>query len=286
MSRILITGATGTTGGAVAAELHSRGIPFIAAVHSEKKAEELASQGMETVMMDMDDPVSLERALEGVDKAYSMSPMSPEIARHGRNFVEAAAQSGLEHVVRLSGLGADSPQAITLGRWHREVEVALEGSGIPYTIVRPISFMQNYANFYSYTIRQDNAFYLPQADCKVSLIDVRDVAAVIVEALAGSGHENKAYDLTGPEAVSNYDIAEILSKGAGREISYVDIPEAAAREGMIDSGMPSEMADAMLELLAVYKAGYGANISPAVKQILGRDPIRFEQFALDYRDSF
>jgi uncharacterized protein YbjT (DUF2867 family) len=286
MNKILISGATGTTGGAVVEELKAKGVPFVAAVHSKKKVEQFADQGIEAVVVDLGDPDSIEQALNGVTKAYSMSPLSLDIVQHGLNFVEAAARAGLKHVVRLSGLGADSPQAIAVGRWHRKVELALQDSGIPYTIVRPISFMQNYANFYSNTIRQQNAFYLPQGDGKVSLIDARDVAAVIAESLTGDGHEGKAYDLTGPEALSNYNIAKILTEVTGRQVNYIDVPVETAREGMINDGTPAELADAMIELLTIYKAGYGEAVSPTVEQILGRAPIRFEQFAEDYRDRF
>mgnify|MGYP001560589622 CR=1 FL=1 len=236
--------------------------------------------------MDFNDVQSIANGLRGVEKAFSMSPLVPNLGELGAKFVEAAKIAGVKYIVRSSGMGADSPHAITLGKWHRKAEQPLEESTIAYTILRPNSFMQNYINFSSHSIKVNNAFYLPQGDGKISLIDVRDIASVIAEIITKGGHEGKAYNLTGPEAISNYTLAEILSKETGRTINYVDVPEDAARNSMREMGMPDAVVEALLELSAIIKTGYTSQVSSAVEEIAGRKPIAFRQFARDYAESF
>ena len=283
---IFVSGATGTVGSEVVKQLIEKGASVRAGVHSEQKAGILKKLGAEVVAVDLNDIKSIQTALTGVEKAFSLSPLVPNLAELGINFVKAAKLSRVKYIVRASGLGADSPQAITLGKWHREAEKAVEASGIPYTLVRPNSFMQNYVNFAGHTIKTQNAFYFPHGDGTISLIDVRDIAAVVATVLTESGHEGKAYELTGSEAISNYQIAKILSRLTGRAINYVDVPEDTARRSMKDMGMPESIVEALMELAAIIKAGYASAVSPAVKQITGKQPISFEQFAKDYLQFF
>ena len=282
VNTIFVSGATGNMGKEVVKQLVSKGAQVRAGVHSHEKAGILKEMGAEVVSVDLNNVNSIQTALDNVEKAFSLSPLVPNLAELSANFVKAAKLAGVKYIVRASGMGADSPQAITLGRWHRDAEKTVESSGIAYTLIRPNSFMQNYINFASHTIKSQNTFYFPQGDGKISLIDVRDIAAVVVALLTKDGHEGKAYTLTGPEAVSNYQIAGILSHVTGRTINYVDLPEAAARQGMKEMGMPETIVEALLELSAIIKAGYTGAVSPAVEQITGRQPFSFEQFAKDH----
>ena len=284
--KILVTGATGNIGSQVVGLLKARQIPFRAAVHSGEKAAALERQGIEATVVDLNSVETIEKAMRGIDKVFSLSPFVPNLAGLGENIVKAARRAGIKYIVRSSGLGADNPDAITLGRWHREAEMAVEGSGIPFTIVRPITFMQNYINFHSRTIKQQGAFYAAQGDGKVSLIDVRDVAEVMVKVLTSGGHEGKAYDITGPEAISNYEIASALTEVAGRQIKYVDVPESAVRKGMLDTGMPEELVNALMELVAISKAGHLSAVLPGVERLLGRKPGSFRRFAQDFKSAF
>lgn len=283
---IFVSGAAGNIGNEVVKQLIEKGIRVRAGVHSKQKAGILKELGAEVVLIDLNDIKSIQTMLDGVEKAFSLIPLVPNLAELGANFVKAANLSGVKYIVWSSGMGADSPQAITLGKWHREAEKAVETSGIPYTIVRPNSFMQNYVNFAGHSIKNQNAFYFPQGDGKISLIDVRNIAEVVSVLLTESGHEGKAYNLTGAEAISNYKIAEILSEITGRTINYIDIPVDTARQSMKNMGMPESIVEALLELSAIIKAGYTSEVSPAVEQITGKQPISFKQFAKDHVQFF
>jgi uncharacterized protein YbjT (DUF2867 family) len=168
---------------------------------------------------------------------------------------------------------------------HRQVEEAIESSGINYTFLRPTSFMQNYLGFAN-SIKSQGVFYAPLADSRSSFVDTRDIAAVAVEALTKSGHENKAYNITGPEAVSNYDIANILSKITGTKVTYVNVSDDDACKEMKENGMQEWTINALIELSNFQKAGKASIVSPDVERVTGRKPISFEQFAKDYSETF
>lgn len=278
---ILVTGATGNVGSQVVQQLITAGITPRVAVRSVKKADAL-KQAVELVEMDFDKPETVQPAFEGVDKVFLVSPFIPNMVELTATLVEAAKQANLKQIVRLSALA--QPE-ITLSKWHGEVEKMIEDSGIPFTFLRPNGFMQNFVNSMADSIKTQNAFYMPIGDAKVSLVDTRDLAAVAVAALTNTGYEG-TYIITGPEALSNQQIAEIFSQVLGRKINYVDVPENAARQGMQSAGMPDLIVDTLLELYASYKAGQASTLSPAVEQVTGKQPISFEQFARDYAEAF
>lgn len=281
---ILVSGATGNVGREVSKGLFVRGTAVRAAVRSKEKAQGLLPNGVELVTMELARQDSMKQALDGVDTAILITPLNPNMVNMSLNFVEQAKNSGIKHIVKLSGMGAQM-EAITMAKWHREVERAIENSGISFTFLRPNSFMQNYVNFFGDSIRTQGVFYLPLGDGKVSLVDTRDIAAVALEVLLNTdAHQGKAYDITGGEALSNYEIADIFSSVLNKTVQYVDVTETDARAAMQQSGMPDVVVQAMMELYAINKAGYTAEISPVVEKITGKRPIAFREFATNYSD--
>jgi uncharacterized protein YbjT (DUF2867 family) len=203
------------------------------------------------------------------------------------NLVNVAKNAKIKHMVKLSVMGADTEPGITPSRLHRQAEKIIEKSGIPFTFLRPNFFMQNFVNFFSHTIKSQNAFYVPAADGKISIVDVRDIASVAAEVLTNSNNEvGKAYNITGGEALSYYQVAEILSREVGKKISYVNISDEDARKGMKDAGADEWTINSMIELFGIIRAGYAAAVSPTVEQITGNRPISFSQFAKDNVASF
>jgi uncharacterized protein YbjT (DUF2867 family) len=149
--------------------------------------------------------------------------------------------------------------------------------------------MQNIINFHSHTIKSNNAFYFPREDAKVSFVDVRDIAAVAVKILTDDDgnddrHEGKAYTITGPEALSYYQVAEILSNATGRKIGYVNVSDKEARRAMKDMGWDDSRINNSLEVSDYFRKGYGSQVSSAVEEVTGRKPITFAQFAKDYAE--
>ena len=283
---ILVLGATGNVGSQVVQQLANVGVNTRAAVRSISKASAFKDAGVESVKMDLNKPETVQAALEGVEKVFLLTPPFPNMAEITANLVEAAKKAQVKYIVKQSGMSADTESTVALLRWHREGEKMIEASGIPFTFLRPNAFMQNYANTSGRTIKTQSTFYMPLADGKVSLVDVRDIAAVAVAALTQKGHEGKTYEITGSEALSNEQIAEILSTVAGRKITYVNVSDDAASQGMKASRMPGVLIDALIELNKIQRAGYASTVSPVVEQVTGKKPISFEQFARDYVEAF
>lgn len=284
---ILITGATGTVGTEVVKALATTENRVRAGVHSVIKGDRFKIfPEVETVEIDFNRPESLKVAFTGVTKVFQITPFTPEQVSIGKQLIDAAKEVGVKQVVRLSASGANAEPGIQMGRWHREVEIYLENSGIPYTILRPTSFMQNFINYQGHSIQQEGKIYQPLGEGQAAYIDVRDIAGVARVVLTEPGHTGQAYELTGPEALSVTEVAAILSAATGRTISYVDVPEEAARQAMRSLHLPDWMIDGMMELNGIIKAGYAAHITNTVQQLTGQSPRTFAEFARDYAASF
>src|ERR671932_1617938 len=291
---ILVTGATGTVGSEVVKQLLSakgqkeEDMIIKAAARSANDSTSRNS-GLQAVELDFNKPDSLSAALRGVDKLFLLTPFQSNMVDLTSNLVNEAKNAGVKYIVKQSVLGADAEQAITPCRLHRQAEKVIEESGIPFTFLRPNFFMQNFVTFYSSFIKTQGAFYVPAGDAKASFVDVRDIAAVAVQSLSGSRSKNgeskhigKAYDITGGEALSYGQAAEILSKEIGKKVNYVNISDEDARKGMKDMGADEWTINSMIELFGVTRAGYLSEISPAVEQVTGKKPITFSQFVRDY----
>src|SRR5262249_51368234 len=145
--------------------------------------------------------------------------------------VEAAKRGGVKRLGKLSVLGA-AGGGDSFARIHRPVERAVEASGVPYTLLRPASFMQNFVTYEGEAIREEGAVYLPCGDARQSFVDARDIARVAATVLTRAGHEGQAYNLCGPELLTCAGAAAKLSAAAGRAISYVGVSEADYRKAL------------------------------------------------------
>ncbi|MEX2104435.1 MAG: SDR family oxidoreductase [Bacilli bacterium] len=284
-SSILVIGATGNIGKELVKILANHGHATRATVRPTTRTNELKSLKVEMVEANINDPSSLRVAMNGVEKVFFVTQVVPNMIELSKNIVQAAKESGVKHLVKLSGADAEL-EAVTLTKWHRAVEKEIEQSGIAYTFLRPNSFMQNIVNFNSHTIKEHGAFYAPMGNGKVALIDARDIAKVAYHVLTEEGHENKAYYLSGPSAISYSDIADILSSVTGKSVKYVDVPADVAQQSMLEAGMPAIIVDAVMELNQLNKFGKAAEVSDAVEEITGQKAISFETFANDYKSAF
>ena len=283
---ILITGASGNVGKAVVREVARKEAKFRGMYRSQEEAAR-APAGCEPVIADFSDKSSLRKALDGVTAVYVVCSPIPQLVELESNVVDSCKESGVKHVVLNSALGAGD-YGKSFPSWHRKVEDKLKSTGMSYTILRPNGFMQNIVAFYAPSIRAQGAFYQSMGDAKVSHIDVGDVAAVAVNSLYAGAHAGQIYELLGPEAVSNEELAKRISKVAGRTVKFVDIPESAQREAMLGMGMPEWQVTALLALQQYYKQDGGAKTDGLLKSLLGHDPATLDQYlqanAKEFRD--
>lgn len=284
---ILVTGAGGTVGSEVVKQLAAAGAKMRAGFHSEEKAEEARRKGIDGIALDFAKIETLQRAMDSVDRVFLISGNVPHQTELELNVVREAKRAGVLQVVKHSVWGAET-EGFTFARIHRPVEKEIVASGMAYTILRPNGYMQNMNNFYGLTIRKQGVFYLPASDAHVSHIDARDVARVAAAVLTDSGQaaQGQCYELSGPEALSCYDIAEKLSAVAGREISFVDISDGDFLKSSISSGMPKAAAMAVLELFHYYMTGAASRVTYNVQTLTGHAPLTFDQYARDYGNSF
>lgn len=274
---ILITGSSGTIGSELVKELTTAGVPVRAGYCTRPPT----AAGVEGARIDLTNGEGLDAAVDGVDAVFLLVGDMTDQAAAEMRVVEAAKRAGVKRLVKLSVFGAET-EAYSIAKVHRTVERAIEVSGIPYTFLRPVSFMQNFATYFADTIRTDNAIYLPLGNAQESHVDIRDIARVAARALTETGHEGKTYLLCGPEPLTYAQAAAKLSAVLGRTIAYVDLPEADYKKAMIDLGLPADSIDRLLELYRFIREGHAALQSTAIKDVTGRDPIPFDQFAHDY----
>jgi len=276
---ILVTGATGLNGSALVRLLSAKSIRVRALTRTTANADGLSTlPQVEIVEGDMAHPETLTAALRGVDRAMLISSSDPMMLEAQSNFIDAARNAGVQHVVKLSGIMPEVDSPFRFARMHGEIERRLEDSGMAFTHLRAGEFMPAYFRQVR-SIVAKGAMFLPMEDAKIASIDVGDVAAVAAAVLTGSGHEGKIYPLTGPEALSMAEVAEKLSAATGTTIRYVNVTADEAKSANLAAGMPPYLADALVELFAERRKGKEAQVWPTIESVFGWRPTSFDEFA-------
>ncbi len=282
---ILVTGSTGTIGSELITLLREKKVPLRALVRSATKADALRARGIDTAVGDFDEPASLDRALDGVTRLFLLSAAHERQVELQLNMIEAAKRAGIGYLVKVSVIGAGPDAPIKLGRDHGAIERALRDTGIPFAALRPHSFMQNMLGS-AELLRTKGEFYGSTGDARIPLIDARDVAAAAAVLLIHPSPESGAHVLTGPEAISNDEVASILTAVMGKPIRYVDLPGEHLKAGLLAAGMPQWLANDLQTLEAMWAKGEGTGVSDAVPHITGRPARSFRDFARDHVAEF
>lgn len=279
---ILVTGASGNVGSALLARLSADGVVARAAYRDPRTTAQVIESGGQAVTLDLSKPDTLGPALEGIESLFLLGAMSPDQTTHELNMVEAARAAGVR-VVKLSVWRAD--EGLTpIAQLHRPVEQALVASGLPWTILRPNFYLQNFLNQPS--IRAAGEFRLPLITAPISFIDVGDIAAVAARVLTTDGHDGCVYDLTGPEALTYGEAAEVFSDVLGKSVRYVGRPDDEARAAMLSRGMPEFYADALIEVAHAYRDGGADAVTSTVADLTGRAALGFAEFVRQNRHVF
>jgi uncharacterized protein YbjT (DUF2867 family) len=275
---ILITGATGNVGGRLAAQLYAQGQPVRAAVSSPRSAARLPHPSLPWAVLDFEKPETYAEALAGVDKLFLMRP--PHMANVEKSikpFIDYAASAGVRHIVFLSLLGAEKNKVVP----HAKIEKLLQAGPATYTFLRAGFFMQNLSTTHRVDIVEHDDMFIPAGKGKTAFVDTRDLAAVAALALTEPGHENKAYPLTGSEALDYYAVAAVLGDVLGRRIAYSDPSLLRFARRMRQRGASWSYIVVLSAIYMTTRLGMAATIYPQMADLLRRPPITFRQFATD-----
>ncbi|MBB4935606.1 uncharacterized protein YbjT (DUF2867 family) [Lipingzhangella halophila] len=284
---VLVTGATGTVSTALIKALEGADVNLRALVREEPEADSLCKQNAEIFVGDLDDARSLPPAFEGVQDLWLLAPNDPRAPENSMNAMWAARQAGVERVVRLSAVGAAHDAPNRSGRLHALSDRETEGSGMRWTIVRPLWFMQNLLNEAG-DISATGTFSLNMASARLSMIDVRDIAECAARVLLDDPdrHHGETYTLTGPRSVTFGEVADHLSLALGKPVTYLPVSDDAKRKALLGYGVPEWIVDMLEEYAQAYAAGWGDFTTDTVADLLGRPPRDIAEFVRDHATAF
>ena len=275
---IIVTGAGGKTGKAIVAAFKAHDEKVTALVRRPEQAGIFDKQGVKTIAGDYSDPEFLPGAFRGGRAVYhicsNMNPAEVEIAGYA---IEAARSAGIEHFIYHSVL---HPQVEAMPHhWLKmRVEERLFTSGIPYTILQPGPYMQNVLSYWK-SITGQEVYPVPYSmQARLSMVDLEDVAQVAARVILEPGHIGAIYELAGPEALSQVDVCEVLS----RRLKITVIPQEADRgeweRRAQAGGMDPYSVNTLLKMFVYYdKYGLVGN-SRVLEWLLQRPACRFDQF--------
>ncbi|MFI7680024.1 NAD(P)H-binding protein [Actinophytocola sp. NPDC049390] len=266
---ILVTGATGNVGRHVVAGLTATGEPVRAVTRTPSKVPE----GVEVARGDIADLGSM---LDGVDRVFLLWP---HMTADGADAVVSALASRVSHVVFLSARGVtdDSPL------FHARIERLLRDSGVGWTFLRAGGFATNTLEW-APQVRTGVVRWV-HGGAGRSLIHERDIADVAVEALTSSAHAGAAYELTGPETLTQVEQVRTLGAAVGREVRWEEMPVAEARESLLAQGWDPEFADNGLAYWATL-VDRPETVTGVVEEITGKPGRRFAEWAVEHAADF
>jgi NAD(P)H dehydrogenase (quinone) len=283
----LVTGATGKTGGQTVKHLLARGAKVRAIVRNEEKAAPLKEQGVELVVGDIGDAEVVARVLEGVDGVLLTLPNGPNQLDWELGVLKQAEAAGVKHLVYMSSTesNADNPRRIPQVHW--KVVQAIQASSLNWTIMRPNFFMQGIFPFAG-QVKANNGFTFPAGDGTASMCDVRDVGEVAAIILTGGeSHYGKTYDLTGPDIVSMHDVAALLTKSLGHEITYTPMSLQAFHDYLVKVLKSDWHIEGVVELMQEMSEEGGLEFTTdTMGELLGRPPVSLAQFIEEHKAMF
>jgi uncharacterized protein YbjT (DUF2867 family) len=282
---ILIMGATGTVGGATLAALRSSGVEAIAFVRDRQRAADVLGKEQPVRVGDLADTQSIAAALDGIERVLLCSGHDPAFREQQLNAVEAIAASDAGRVVKISAspvaTAADSPARV--GRDHAAVEDALRATGREIVAIRPNVFMQA---LLAQAPAVANGVLPGPEGARVSLIDARDIGAVAAAALTASEPAAPVLELTGPEALTWFEVADALGSVLARPVTHYPTAPDVLSQGMRALGRPEWLIEHVLELGALLSEPKAAEVTGTVEEITGLPPHSLTEFLIDNAAAF
>jgi uncharacterized protein YbjT (DUF2867 family) len=285
-AKILLTGATGAVGTQLVKKLAALNIPFRALVRNQDSGDLLKTLPQaEVVVGDLADPAALRNAFHGIERGFLLTNSTAQAEQLQLNFVNAAHETGVKHVVKLSQFAADEHSPVRFLRYHAKVENRIRELGLTYTFLRPNLYMQGLIALKEH-IKADGRFYAAVGNAAISAVDIRDIAAVAALTLTEMGHEDKIYNITGSEALTHYQMADTFSRVLERKIAFVDVSPAQMEGALKAAGFPDWQLGGLIEDYAHYSRGEATGVYDTINTVAAKKAISFEQFVNDYKALF
>ncbi|MEM6463875.1 MAG: NAD(P)H-binding protein [Pseudomonadota bacterium] len=278
MARILVTTATGRVGSALLPRLTAAGHSVVAVTRREQTAARLREQSIEPIVADLKQPASLQAAMDGVDAVFLATPDDPEQDSMEAALIAMIAESGKPHVVKLSAQSAGLDPPVSFGIHHRRSELALEQSGLPYTILRPTFFQQSLLLFAD-DVAKKRRITAPVGSGKIAMVNIEDIAGTAAAVLGNDVHYGKTYTLTGPSAHGFDEVVGHLSGMLDAPVGHTSPPALAARLLMpFLTGMPRWQTSLVVDLMTALRDGAQENVTSDIEDVTGSAPIALEDF--------
>lgn len=267
---ILVTAAGGNLGATMAANLAEKH-QVVGGVRNPANVNPVS--GVSYVELDYDNTATYQAALKSADAVVLQAPPL-DVGAYERliPFIDAINGAGIKRVVFISAYGVDHNDAAPL----RKIELKLINDGFNYTILRPNFFMENFTSGFAVGPLEHDGIVLSSAgEGAIAFVSIDDIAEVVAKVLDGADHENQAYTLTGPEALSHDDVARIISSKLGKEVPHVALSGAELKQGAMANGLPESCADYLIMLYDLAEQGLMSAETGDVEQLLGRKPLSF-----------
>jgi uncharacterized protein YbjT (DUF2867 family) len=277
--KYFIYGASGLVGSELVRLLLKKGETVIGTTREPKKQKKI--DNMEWVATDVQKVEQGTDKLKGIDRLFLLSPPGyMDQYTILKPWIDSAKKNGVKKVVLMTAMGVEhSPPEVSF----RKLEIYLETSGLEYVILRPNWFMQNFHTFWISGILKDRKIYFPGGDSKASFIDSRDISASILGAFEKEEVKNRAFLLTGREAIDHFEVAQKLSSVSGLTILYEDISPEVFFTSLKGAGLPEDYCHFLVMIAGALKEGHSIAITGDVKYLSGQEPRKFDDYANDYK---
>ncbi len=274
---IAVTGATGAVGSRLAARVADRDVPLRLIVRDPARAPELGPRAKVEVRQASGYGAGSEMraALEGCTTVFLIpAAEAPDRVEQHITAVDAAVAAGVGRIVYLSFVGASADNTFTLGRDHWHTEQHIRTTGLPWTFLR----MNLYMDFIPSMVGSDGVIRGPAGDGRLAAVLRDDVAAAGAAVLTSDGHDGRTYDLTGPDAFTLTEAAELMGQISDRAIRFHNETDREAFASRAGFGAPEFEVRGWISSYWAIRAGDLAAVSSDVRTLSGRDPVSLASY--------
>lgn len=280
---ILVTGATGNFGGSTAQFLQQKNIPFRAAANHLEKLKGRFGSEVELVMFDWNDPKTFTEMLDGITTVSLMPPpvVTSDFHINAKPFIDAAKKAGVKHILLTTALYSDNPDSLFY-----ETEELIKNSAMDFTIIRPSFVFQNFLNQFLQSV-QNGVILAPSEKGKTSYVDIRNVGeatAVVLESPAA--HKGKIYSITGSEALTHRQMADIFSEQLSRQVVHISPSIDEYKKTLAKLNVPGFLHEFLVVLYGTIAKGQWEKVSNDYTLLTGKNAIFFTDFVQENRTLF